>query len=174
MDDEEFLWNIAFNNSGNVSAHINVSNVTFSGENEFDLVVAPGSSSIFNFNSTIDKNVTIGLDVTGNVEKSLRAPVEFGLSASIKTSCHALYAPGIIEIPVVINNTGKYVQAFNVTYSVNASNIIERQYAVAIGESINDSLVLDLSNGDYQLEAICSIPLEFEPVSFSAGAVADG
>jgi hypothetical protein len=171
---ESFTVELFANNPGNVEARtdVKIKNLVLD-EDEFGLVLPPGTSRSVEFNATIDTNTTIVANFTGDSFENLTKDVEFGERVDIDCQCQPIYRAGAVEIPVNITNIGEYNSDFNITFSVNTTTQTNRSYLLGINQSIEDVLVFDLAKGDYTLNASGEIPVVFEEVSFSAGELVD-
>ncbi len=174
VSSEPFTVEIFADNPGNVSAGtvVKVSNLDLDVD-EFEILLPPQTSRSVEFNATIDTNTTIIANFSADVSSNLTSDVEFGERVNITCQCQPVYRTGTVEIPINISNIGEYNSDFNVTFSVNATNQVNRSYLVGINQSIEDVLVFELSAGNYTLNASGEIPVIFEDVPFSAGELID-
>jgi len=168
VSSKPFTVELFANNPGNVSAKTGVTVTNLSIEEEFDLILAPGTSKYLALNTTVLSNTTVVAEFTGDINTRLTEDIEFGERAHIDTQCQAIYRPGTVEIPVNVTNTGQYKTDFNVSFSVNDTTHLHKSYILGINQSVDDVLVFDLAAGDYNLSADTTgqIPVEFEKVAF--------
>ncbi|ADE35641.1 transglutaminase-like domain-containing protein [Methanohalophilus mahii] len=166
-----FTVELFANNPGNVTAKTGVTVTNLSIEEEFDLILAPGTSQYLALNTTIANNTTVVAEFTGDIDTRLTEDMEFGERAHIDTQCQTIYRPGTVEIPVNVTNTGQYKTDFNVSFSVNDTTSLHKSYILGINQSVDDVLAFDLAAGDYNLSADATgqIPVEFEKVAFQVG-----
>jgi hypothetical protein len=171
VNSKPFTVELFANNPGNVSAKTGVTITNLSIEEEFEFILAPGTSKYLALNTTIVNNTTAVADFTGDIDTRLTEDIEFGERAHIDSRCQAIYRPGTVEIPVNVTNTGQYKTDFNVSFSVNDTTHLHKSYILGINQSVDDVLVFDLAAGDYNLSADATgqIPVEFEKVAFQVG-----
>ncbi|MHA2100157.1 MAG: NosD domain-containing protein, partial [Candidatus Kariarchaeaceae archaeon] len=144
---EEFEIMLTLENTGNVSADLNVELL---GEN-ISATLSKDSISTIKKKLTITSNTTLTANITGDINITLQKNIIFGEKTEIFFQPEDTYTEGLIQIPYVIFNVGEKDSIFNVTFKINDFTILKKVF-VSANSNLTDTLFFTLEKGMHSLE----------------------
>lgn len=151
---ESFIINLELMNKGLITAVVSLQS---SIDSQTQTITIPaGESRLIQYTQEIASDTTYTFTFTGDLNQTITKTVIYGLGALITTAPLMIYPEGRVEVPVTIVNNGQIDESLTVVYTLQPLGLIQsKTYYIAIGGSITDTLYYDLTEGNYQLIAIC-------------------
>lgn len=146
---EAFDFVVILENVGNVTADLFVTVE----DSSWVLAIPGGETQILKKSMEICQNKTVYVTISGDVSTTIQKDIAFGENVKLTIKTRDVYPEGVINIPYQLENTGLLDSTFNVTFSIN-NQIIEKTYYLPRGQSITDSLSINLSKGRHVLDYI--------------------
>gem|GEM_PF-1247018 len=172
VGNEPFPLNITINNEGKIPATVQMSVEGGSILDVQTISLAPNETRLIQYNQSISSDTTYTIDFTGDLSERIIKMVSYGLGASIQLggggSGLGVFSESSVAVPVTLTNTGQLVEPLTITYLLNpGTDRQSRTYSLPVGESITDTLYVDLPEGDYQITASSQRPDAIAQANFS-------
>ncbi|TFG93119.1 MAG: hypothetical protein E4H15_02070, partial [Syntrophobacterales bacterium] len=115
----------------------------------------------------ITQDTTYTFTLSGDVNMAVSKTVGYGLAASLTANVLPMYPEGNVAIPLSVNNGGSLDGSFTVDVLLQPSGLSsQRNYAIPHGQTISDTLLFNLAEGDYTLSLASQSPPTSTSVSF--------
>jgi parallel beta-helix repeat protein len=143
---EAFDFGLSIENTGNISVDLNVKiNST-----EWSIAVPENGMQYLETSMSITRNVTVNVNLTGDVSLTMQKEITYGEGAEINVSPEDVYLEGIVGIPYIINNTGMLDTEFNTTFMIGKQTVTGQVYLPAEG-NLTNTVYFNLTKGMYFL-----------------------
>ena len=116
-----------------------------------DVTLEQGQSQTIKFTDSVIEDTQITVSVTGDIEETVVKQVDFDENVAISLSPQSVYEQGRVEIPYTLTNTGGFDSNVELILTLGADTQT-RNYFIPVSQTVNDSVVYDLSAGDYSLD----------------------
>ena len=145
---------------------------TFTLTSPFDsqvVTVPRGTTFVQSYpNQQIRADTVYTFVISGDVSRTISRVVSYGLASMLAIHSSEMYQEGPAAIPISISNVGSQDAAFQVSISLEPSGLIsQKTYFVPQGGVASDTLLFDLSEGDYTLTLSSQTPPASTGASFS-------
>jgi len=143
---DPFSAGVLIENSNEVEAHETVQ----IGNTVWYLTLPGKESQLCELTLNISKNATVIVQISGDVNQTLEKEIICAENATLLFDTAGLYFEGLVEIPLIVHNTGISDTRFNATFTIGEQKIIDT-FAVPKNESVNATLLINLTKGIYRL-----------------------
>ncbi len=163
---QPFSVDVVLKNTGSIDANVNLSSSI--DEQSFALSLPPGSSKIISYGQCINEDTLYRFTISGDVNVTLEKMVYHGLAASISAYASDIYPEGKVTIPVSVENLGQLNGKITVDIDLQPVGYSsQKDYFVPQFGAASDTLVFDLTEGDYTLTLTSQTPPASTSTSFS-------
>jgi streptogramin lyase/uncharacterized membrane protein len=166
VDDQPFSIDVIMQNTGKIEVAVDLTSSI--DERTFSMRIPPGTKRIVAFPQQINQDTAYRFTLAGDVNETHETWIYQGLIPSLYTYAYSMYQEGTVVLPIAIENSGLLDGKLIVSGELQPSGYSFRKvYFIPQWGFTTDTLLFDLTEGDYTLTLSSSAPPASTSASFS-------
>jgi sugar lactone lactonase YvrE len=148
VGDDPFTITLDVRNTAHSEGRVTVD---FDGRNQLVTIPAGGIVILTYSPLSINQDKEFVFTISGDANQTITRLVRYGLSATISGAPSPLYGEGRIAVPVQVSNNGLLDASLTATVALEPGTSYQRTYYIPQSQSVNDTFLFDLTEGNYTL-----------------------